>query len=179
VGKRSNFKRIERDNYPTPEPAVLPLLSWLEAESRFLEPCVGEGVLAGHLKRAGHILVGTYDLPTDARIANYNVTPGAVIVTNPPYWGEPENLHPLIKNLSDQAPGWLLLPADWLFNLSSAAMAPRLRRIVAVGRVKWIPDSPHSGMDNAAWCLFGRPSADEPRFVPRLSRKAAMSGRQS
>ena len=28
------------------------------------------------------------------------------------------------------------------------------RKIVSVGRVKWIPDSKHTGKDNCAWYLF-------------------------
>jgi hypothetical protein len=40
--------------------------------------------------------------------------------------------------------------------------------IVAVGRIKWIPDSEFAGMDNVAWILFDRPSAwGMTRFVGR------------
>jgi hypothetical protein len=89
---------------------VVPLLPWLTLETRFCEPCVREG--SGHLKRAGHILVGAYDLPTDARIHHYDLDGVDCFVTNPPYWGQPKDLHPLIWNLSDQAPCWLWLPSD-------------------------------------------------------------------
>jgi hypothetical protein len=99
-----------------------------------------------------------------------------VFITNPPFWGQPENLHPLIGNLSDQAATWLLMPGDWLFNKSSAALMPRLRMIVAVGRVKWIAGSPHSGMDNTAWLLFTRP-LDRPAVF--VGRDAAQTPRQA
>jgi hypothetical protein len=149
------------------------LLPWLEPRTPFIEPCVGDGHLVGLLKRAGHILVGAHDLPDDARSHRYNVQAGVVLVTNPPFWGRPADLHPLIVNLSDQAPTWLLMPADWLFNLSSAPLMPRLRMVVAVGRVKWIPDSQFTGKDNCAWMLFERPSAWMTiRLVGRASRRS-------
>lgn len=31
---------------------------------------------------------------------------------------------------------------------------PMLRKIVSVGRVKWIEDSPHTGKDDCAWYMF-------------------------
>jgi hypothetical protein len=36
---------------------------------------------------------------------------------------------------------------------------PRLRVIVAIARVKRIPDSPFTSKDNCAWMLFDRPHA--------------------
>lgn len=157
MGKRSDFKRIERDLYNTPAAAVRPLLPWLKPKTRFVEPCIGNGCLAEHLKRAGHILVGAYDLPDDARSKQYGIEAGTVFISNPPAWGRPKDLHPMIANLSDQGPCWLLMSSDWLFNQSSGPIiAQRLRRVVAVGRVKWIPGSKYTGKENAAWLLFYR-----------------------
>jgi len=45
MGKRSSFKRVERDFYPTPREAVLPLLLHLEYGTAFSEPCAGDGAL--------------------------------------------------------------------------------------------------------------------------------------
>jgi len=40
MGKRSDFERVERDFYPTPEAAVLPLLPHLpDSYFTFIEPC--------------------------------------------------------------------------------------------------------------------------------------------
>jgi hypothetical protein len=129
---------------------------------------MGAGRLADHLTDAGHVLAGAYDLPADARMQRYDIPIRAVFITNPPYWGRPADLHPLIVNLSDQAPTWLLMPADWLFNRSSGPLMARARMIVAVGRVKWIPDSEFAGKDNVAWILFDRSSAWEmTRFIGR------------
>jgi hypothetical protein len=147
----------------------LPLLPHLKPKTRFIEPCAGAGRLAAFLESAGHQCVDAFDLPTDARFAHYDVLPGAIFITNPPYWGLPGDLHPLIVNLSNQLPAWLLLPTDWLNNKSSAPLMPRLRMIVSVGRVKWIEGSPHTSKDNAIWALFGSPTNEAIRFVGRLA----------
>jgi hypothetical protein len=154
LGKRSTFERVPKDKYDTPLVAALPLLRCLKRGTRFIEPCVGAGHLAYHLKDEGHVMVAAYDWPTDARTHVYDAPDDAVFITNPPYWGRPKDLHPLIENLSNQAPTWLLMSADWLFNASSGPLTKRLRRIVAVGRVKWIPGSRYTSKDNAAWLLF-------------------------
>jgi hypothetical protein len=159
MGKRSDFERFPQDKYNTPELAVGPLLAHLAPGTRFIEPCAGEAYLIGHLKRAGHVLIGAYDLPDDARVKRYaEIEDGVVFVTNPPW--RRDVLHPIIVNLSDQAPAWLLLDADWAHTRQSVPFLPRLRTIISVGRVKWIPDSPFTGKDNAAWHLFDRPRPD-------------------
>jgi hypothetical protein len=170
MGKRSHFPRRPKDSYDTPSQAVAPLLHWLSPSVSFVEPCAGDGFLAGHLKRAGHICIGAFDLPDDARSKTYDVPAGAVFITNPPYWGCSADLNPLIVNLSNQAPAWLLLPGDWPYNVSSAVLLrERARLIVAVGRVKWIPGSEFTAMDNCAWILFERLGAwATTRFVGRL-----------
>ena len=165
MGKRSAFERIPHDLYDTPAKAVGPLLRRLKSKIRFIEPCYGNGALARILMDAGHQLMERHDLPIDARVHPYSPARGVIFITNPPYWGRPADLHPLIENLSDQAPTWLLMPSDWLFNRSSCPLIRRLRRIVAVGRVKWIPGSAHTSQDNAAWLLFDRPAAQLGFFV--------------
>ena len=174
MGKRSDFPRIPQDKYDTPFNAVAPLLPYLTHGTRFIEPCVGNGFLVGHLKRAGHILVGAFDLPDDARSKGYDIKGADVFITNPP-WARP-TLHQVIANLSNQLPTWLLIDYDWLCTRQSAPYLPRLRVIVCVGRVKWIPGSPFTGKDNCCWCLFDRPQPDGQRvFVGRDDsvRKAA------
>jgi hypothetical protein len=139
-----------------PQRGFSPCCRTLDPETRFIEPCVGEGVLVGHLKRAGHVLVSAYDLPHDARTKRYpKASDGEIFITNPP-WAR-SVLHEIIVNLSSQAPTWLLLDADWMHTRQSIPFMPRLRAIVSVGRLKWIPGSPHTGKDNVAWILFDRP----------------------
>lgn len=178
MGKRSAFERIPRDFYPTPESAVLPLLPHLSAVSLFIEPCYGDGALADALRKHGHYCIGAADIEKrkehvselDARKAEYlhrvNFTPNCFI-TNPP-WSR-DVLHPIIHNLSRQLQTWLLFDADWMHTRQSAPFMPYLRKIVSVGRVKWIPDSPFTGKDNCCWYLFDQTSEAPAQFVGRAA----------
>jgi hypothetical protein len=163
MGKRSAFVRYPQDAYDTPYKAVLPLLPHLDPNTRFVDPCAGAGYLVGHLKRAGHVLVGAFGLPGhDARTARYDVAGAGCFITNPPW--RRGVLHEIIVNLSDQAPTWLLVDFDWLATKQSAPFLPCLRDIVVIGRVRWIPDSPYDGKDNSCWIRFDRPDdSDEPQ----------------
>lgn len=173
MGKRSNFERIERDFYPTPEAAILPLLPHLEPGTRFCEPCAGDGRLIDHLQKWGHICARAWDIDPkrddideqDARtrfIGNIDC-----FITNPP-WSRPI-LHELIVHLSTQAPTWLLFDSDWMHTKQSAPFIPYLRKIVSVGRVKWIEDSPFTGKDNCAWHLFDASSDAPAQFIGRAA----------
>lgn len=158
MGKRSSFERIPRDYYPTPYEAVVPLLAHLPKRAYFIEPCAGDGRLIDHLEAAGHLCVNAYDieprregiLQLDAR--KHGGTWADYFITNPPW--ERETLHEIIAHLSDIRPTWLLFDADWMHTKQSAPFMPYCRKIVSVGRVKWIEDSPFTGKDNCAWYLF-------------------------
>jgi hypothetical protein len=170
MGKRTNFPRRERDDYPTPWPAVVPLLPRLKPGTKFVEPCCGAGDLVGHLERAGHVCVAASDLPVDARTASYAIEPDALFITNLP-WRPRFEPNKIIANLSDQRPLWALLYADWLFTAHAAPHLPRLRAIAVIGRVRWIPDTKHVGFENSCWCLFDRPRPDARaaiRFIGRF-----------
>lgn len=171
MGKRSDFERAPRDFYPTPAEAVRPLLPHLEPRSRFVEPCAGNGALIDHLTAAGHVCARAWDIePQRADIDRADALTKLVgnlgcFITNPP-WSR-DVLHLLIVHLSDQAPTWLLFDADWIHTRQAAPYLNRLRKIVAVGRVKWIPDSKFTGKDNACWYLFDKPSEEAAVFVGR------------
>jgi hypothetical protein len=173
MGKRSLFPRIPQDKYPTPAEAVAPLLPHLEPGSRFFEPCAGEGRLIEHLVGAGHKCVGQCDLPIDARTWRYvSAEPRFVFLTNPPW--RRDVLHPIIVNLSGQAPTWLLIDAGWVHTRQSQPYLVRLRTIVSVGRVKWIRDSPFTGKDDCAWHLFDLPRPDERAVTHFIGRTDSM-----
>lgn len=173
MGKRSSFARRERDFYPTPAEAVTPLLPHLAPGSRFVEPCAGDGALIDHLKGAGHICLHASDIePRRADIIEADALNGPwsgweLFITNPPW--DRKVLHPLIVHLSDCAPTWLLFDADWKHTRQAAPYLPRLRKIVSVGRVKWIPDSPFTGKDNCAWHLFTAESDAPAQFFGRAA----------
>lgn len=158
MGKRSNFERRERDRYPTPYAAVVPLLPHLPTFARFDEPCAGDGDLVGHLECSGHKCVTAGDILTGRDALEITMTTADMFITNPPW--DRTILHPLIDRLSGIAPTWLLFDADWMHTQQSAPYMSRCRKIVSVGRVRWIPDSKMTGKDNSAWYLFDALSQD-------------------
>lgn len=171
MGKRSQFDRLPRDFYPTPEAAVLPLLPHLPPATRFDEPCCGDGALIQHLTKRGHICAEAADIkPSFSGAVRYNALEtercaGDMFITNPP-WSR-DILHPMISRLSSIAPTWLLFDADWMHTQQSRAFMPFCRAIVSVGRVKWIPESTMTGKDNAAWYLFDRAQPCQTAFFGR------------
>lgn len=168
MGKRSDFERVPRDFYPTPREAVLPLIPHLPQDHFwFDEPCAGNYALVNHIEKEtkGECCLA-YDIdPQSPFVVKADILTDRIalksglIITNPPW--DRKILHPMIELFSDQGPTWLLFDADWLHTKQSAPFLPRLRKIVSVGRVKWIPDSKMTGKDNCAWYLFDKPS-DEP-----------------
>lgn len=174
MGKRSNFERRPRDFYPTPERAVEPLLPHLSSGTRFCEPCAGDGALIRHLEKAGHNCAAAWDIePQAAGIDCQDATQRLIgnidcFITNPPW--DRSVLHPIIEHLCAQYPTWLLFDADWMHTKQSARFIPWLRKVVSVGRVKWIEDSPFTGKDNCCWYLFNS-SAEAP--VEFIGRSAA------
>lgn len=173
MGKRSDFERMERDFYPTPRSAVLPLLPHLSAGTRFVEPCAGNGALIDHLVAEGHVCARAWDIePQRDDIDRYDALTRIVgnvdcFITNPPW--RRDVLHALIVHLSDQHPTWLLFDADWIHTRQAAPYLSRLRKVVSVGRVKWIPDSKFTGKDNCAWHLFGAPAAVPAQLYGRIA----------
>ncbi len=163
MGKRSKFKRIERDFYPTPYEAVVPLLPYL-AVRRYMEPCAGDGALIDHLSQ--HNIEACYVSDIEPR-GNRHIPQGDAlditykppqIITNPPW--DRKILHPMIEHFRRLAPTWLLFDADWMHTKQSAEFMPYCHKIVSVGRVKWIPNSKMTGKDNCCWYLFDKHPAD-------------------
>jgi hypothetical protein len=173
MGKRSNFERREADFYPTPRAAVVPLIPYLRGIRSFAEPCAGDGALVRHLGEFGLRCVYAGDIRSgqDAlRLDHYGAVD--VIITNPPYTRD--LMHRLIAHFQRIAPTWLLLDSDWASTRQAAPFLPCCSDIVAIGRVKWIEGSKHTGKDNHAWCRFdtrhrGGPvfhGRDQSEFIP-------------
>jgi hypothetical protein len=168
MGKRSAYPRHDRDFYRTPAAAVIPLIPHLSAQT-FDEPCCGDGELIRHLKRHGFSCLRASDIAPQQigiEMDALALTDCAAeqFITNPPL--SRDILHSLIERLSDIAPTWLLLDADWAHTKQAAPYRTRCAKIVSVGRVKWIEGSKYSGKDNHAWYLFER-GATSTTFVWR------------
>jgi len=135
MGKRSSFDRVPRDFYPTPAEAVAPLLLHLTPRTIYAEPCAGDGALIDALAAAGHCCAFASDIEPradgiherDARTVN--CAPD-LYITNPPW--DRKVLHPIITNLCQQAPTWLLFDADWVHTRQAAPFLPWLVKIVSV-----------------------------------------------
>lgn len=175
MGKRSNFARVERDFYPTPIAAVKPLIPFLPEEYSYWEPCAGDGALMRHLSWLSRV---TYCVASDIYPRGQGIpcadalgehpssrTSVDYIITNPPW--DRKILHPMIERFSAIKPTWLLFDADWVHTKQSAPFQSYLRKIVSVGRVKWIPDSKMTGKDNCAWHLFDQNDLGPTEFFGR------------
>lgn len=165
MGKRSNFERNPRDFYPTPYEAVIPLIPFIEhCVVDFIEPCAGDGTLVRHLESIGLKCKFAFDIePQDDDVVLGDATSFRDLgrdvwamynITNPP-WDRPV-LHSIIENLRVQHPTWLLIDADWAHTKQAAPYLKYCSHIVAVGRVKWIPDSKYTGKDNCCWYKFDK-----------------------
>jgi hypothetical protein len=175
MGKRSDFKRIPRDFYPTPMAAVVPLIPHLPDPLIYWEPCAGDATLVDHLANSGRMtnyMAHDIEPQGDGVIRGNSLTldcPNFVdlIITNPPW--DRKILHPMIAHFSAMRPTWLLFDADWMHTKQSASFMPYLRKIVSVGRVKWIPDSKMTGKDNCAWYLFDQNGEGATQFYGRTA----------
>src|SRR4051812_21389076 len=141
MGKRSNFERRERDFYPTPRKAVLPLVPYLRRDRirTFAEPCVGDGDLARALESHGFVCRYAGDIATgqDA-LASDGYGEIDAIITNPPF----SLLVPMIQHFQEIAPTWLFGDLDWTANKYFAEfLRSTCSDIVPIGRLQLIPNS--------------------------------------
>ena len=179
MGKRSDFERVARDFYPTPEEAVKPLIDHLpQGGFSFVEPCAGDGRLVDHIERMTDY-VGNCHFSSDIEprsphvvkwdaldITLFNVQDIDLCITNPPW--ERNFLHNFIDKWLDLMPTWLLFDADWMHTKQSATLMTFCSKIVSVGRIKWIEGSKHTGKDNCAWYLFDKNHRNATEFYGRL-----------
>lgn len=161
MGKRSDKPKISKDKYFTPyAPAVPRLLPFLAPQTRFVEPCAGDGRLIRHFQRHGHVCTSAIDIePNHPAVQKRDAlrtrwaSPG-LFLTNLP-WSRPI-LHRLIPHLSGQAPLWTILDADWMHTEQAAEYLAYCTDIVSIGRVKWMADTDDTGKDNCCWYRFDR-----------------------
>jgi hypothetical protein len=167
MSKRSrDYERAERDFYPTPYEAVVPLVPYLRRDGvkTFAEMCCGDGDLIRHLESFDLTCVARGDIVTgqDARkltLADYNGADAGI--TNPPFKnpGDPTRginatrlLRELVQHFLDLGkPFYLLLSHDWSTNENVAPFLEHCSHIIVVGRVKWIKGTRTGGMENSCW----------------------------
>lgn len=191
--KYSNFDKIPQDQYFTPIEAVEPLIDWLPLNTRFYEPCAGDGRLVSYLTSLGSVrnitCSGYSDLePDSARQTAEDWFNGAVlgdvkqanaleltfqdmnspsmIITNPP-WSRTKAsgyiLHEMIVHFSNIAPTWLLFDASWANTKQAVPYMNRCTDILPIGRVKWFPNTDQAGKKDACWYRFTHPDLRQHR----------------
>ena len=174
MGKRSDFERKPRDFYPTPFEAVEPLIKHLPRQFGFAEPCGGDGALCGHLEHYGGVCMWASDIEPQHKgihkedyetIGELECLESDFIITNPPW--DRKILHPMIDHFRKIRPTWLLFDADWMHTKQSIDFMPRLKKVVSIGRVKWIEGSKSTGKDNCCWYLFDKPNDIPTQFFGR------------
>jgi len=180
MGKRSDgqFERKARDFYPTPPKAIDPLLPHLLPNTRFCEPCAGDGRLTEYLVEHGHVCTAQYDIEPQAdgievmnalKMTTRHLSGAEMFITNPP-WAR-DIFHPMIARfVTIGASAWFLCDADWAHTVQAAEYMPYCAKIVSVGRVKWEPDSKYQGKDNAAWYFFTPTRRSAPAFYGRTKK---------
>lgn len=174
MGKNGTWDRNPRDFYPTPYECVPPLLPHLWPRTHFIEPCAGDGRLIEHLQANGHICEGASDIePGDPCIKTQDalyfssIMPydSLTIITNPPW--HRSILHPLIERFAAAHPTWLLIDMNWANTRRAAPLLKCCRKVVVIGRVKWIEDSKGTGKEDAGWFLFTNDQSGPPQFFGR------------
>ena len=162
--RQSRFERIENDFYATNDPrAVAALLPHLPDRCNFIEPCAGDGALVRQLVAAGHVCMDAFDIApqadgirqADALAWDAPRNPEAIIITNPPYdWRVLSAMIPLFCERAWQS--WLLLEASFMHTKRAAPLMRRCRKIVSIGRLKWVVGSAHGSTKDYCWYQFGK-----------------------
>ena len=166
MGKRSEYERKERDFYPTPLEAFLPILPHLPYNFTYIEPCAGDGELIKHMEKycSGGKLLHASDIePQNDMVGLFKLHKQDMfevsipqntqyIITNPPW--DRGILHKMLEQFPKKVGMWLLFDADWIHTKQSIQFQHMLKSIVSIGRVKWIADSKSVGKDNCAWYYF-------------------------
>jgi hypothetical protein len=181
MGKRSNFVRIDKDSYDTPIGGVHSLVPHLPDRFRYWEPCAGKGQLIDAINALhpnAACIMRSDVAPRRDDILQWDALNAAgmsklpqfdLIITNPP-WSRPI-LHEMIAIFAEIAPTWLLFDADWMHTKQSSPYMDYCQKVVSIGRIKWFPDSPHTGKDNCCWYLFDKHSGHDGNFTIFIPRK--------
>ena len=61
-----------------------------------------------------------------------------------------------------------MFDADWMHTKQSAIFQKMLKKVVSIGRIKWIKDSKGTGKDNCCWYLFDEKFDGTTEFYGRI-----------
>lgn len=172
------FDRVERDFYPTPVKATLPLKNSPIGHKlgTYWEPCCADGQLVDGLKSTlpsmkcvmqSDLVTTTGSIMSVFDIASQDADALGIdcFITNPPWINTSKDgyqLFSMVYHLAKIRPTLMLLNANICWNKGSwqhpIAPMPICDWVKPIGRVKWIADSKHSGKEDCAWFLFDNSS---------------------
>lgn len=173
---KTEYKRVDRDFYPTGIKPLEPLIPHLSNNLVYSEPCAGAYDLVNNLKtlRPDIVCDIAFDIfPQDNRIIKKNaldigsddIKNCDCFITNPPYkW---DMFEPITNHLLSMLPVWYLIPADFMHNKRMIPFMKTCSKIVSVGRIKWYPDSKATSTDNFCWYKFETTNISYTEFYHR------------
>ncbi|AAL49599.1 unknown [Sinorhizobium phage PBC5] len=167
MGKHSNFPRRKEDEYLTPYEAALPLKPYLTGVRTFAEPCCADGRLIRWVESFGPLCIHSGDIQTGTDALTDPMLEQLIvdaIITNPPYtW---DLLSAMIDRFMRIAPTWLLLEADFKYNLRTQGFMRHCSDVVPIGRVRWFSETTDESKVSYAWYRFHIQHTRGPIFHP-------------
>lgn len=168
--------RNPRDLYRTFDTrAGKALLPHLPRSIAFAEPCAGHGDLIDQMEAAGHDCRFAMDIEPqreDIMQGNmFDIEPLELqgcdwIISNPPW--RVDIAHSFMDHFMGMKPMAILFYADWLFTKQAARFIPRIKTVIAIGRLKWQEGTKMDGKDNAIWMITEPGWMDGPKLVGRV-----------
>lgn len=179
MGKRSDFDKNPRDYYRTFDRRAGDVLSpFIKDIKYFAEPFCGAGDLVHQLQEShGKFCMWKSDIEpqpdlsfgVNCQVMSYEevhyeqLRNCQLMITNPPF--TKEVFHKSIEHFTPLIDCWWLMASDWLFNKGSSKIIDKfVTDVVAIGRMRWIPNSKMSGKDNMVWVKTSYSKEEPVRF---------------
>lgn len=145
MSKRSDFPKVDKDWYPTRDPAaIVPKFVEFIRGKAYAEPCYGNGDLEDLLMDVAtckwrsdvRSTVGCSKVMDGLEITTEDLKDCDCFCTNPPF--SQKVLRPLLDHwLTFDKDIWLLLPADYMHNIWFGPYMKVCSKVVSIGRLVW------------------------------------------
>lgn len=162
MAKRSDFDRVPRDAYDTPQAAVDVLLSHIDRTVPWIEPAAGANALANALAQSGIRISHRRDIAPrapgiiagDGAILPPEVD-GHGVVTNPPF-RRCEFRRLLHAWLDQERTCWILQPSGFMHTqwFARERFHAHMAEVVSLPRLQWIPGSEFKETTDHVWVRY-------------------------
>ena len=177
MGKRSDFKRIDRDLYRTFDPKAGRALASVTGESKtYIEPFAGAGDLVDQLPEYLHCMRKSDIVPLREDIEQkdaFSYTKEDFkdidwMITNSPW--DRKIFHRAIEHFVPIVDCWFLIDANWIWTKQAQSyMNKYVTDVVPIGRMKWIPETKMSGKDDCVWLFMTKNKIHQCVLHPRVT----------